>query len=1082
TPADPVAMHEPELGNHVGAVLDPIVAVRNAVVIPPHESARMHVFTGIAPTREGALLLVERCVDVHSADRLLELAFTHSQVEQRRLGITDRETQLYDRLAGSVVYLDVRLRAPRGVIARNIHGQAALWAYGISGDLPMVLVRIGDVARIELVRQTVRAHAHWRAKGLVVDLLIWNEDPSGYRQELQEQIMAAIDSLGEANLLDRPGGIFVHRAEQVSELDAVLIQTIARVVMDDDAGSFTEQVERRVARAELPPALLPGSDRRRPAPAARATAPSANAPKFARADLHAWNGIGGFTADGREYVITTQRGAPTPAPWSNVMANAWFGTVVSDSGSAYTWCENAHSYRLTPWHGDPVTDPSGEVLWLRDESNGQVWSPTSAPAGDDAPYVTRHGFGYSVFEHTTSEGIRTELTTFVAVDAPIKFLLLRIRNGSGRACKLSATAYLELVLGSQRPATMPHVVTETDPRTGALLARNSYDAEFAPRVAFLDASEGTRSVSGDRSEVLGRNNGTANPSCMQRARLSGRVGAGYDPCLAMQITLELAEGEEREVVFTFGSGRDHGDALHLVSRFRGTGAARAALEQVWAQWGRILGTVHVQTPDPKLDFLANGWLVYQVLSARLWARSGFYQSGGAFGFRDQLQDTMALVHAAPALLREQILRCAARQFRGGDVQHWWHPPLGRGVRTRISDDYLWLPYATCRYVEAVGDTGVLDEDVHFIDGRAVKPDEDGYYDLPVQSEERATLYEHCVRAIEHGLRLGAHGLPLMGTGDWNDGMNLVGDEGRGESVWLAFFLHDVLVHFEALASRRGDEARVQLCREHAAKLAEAITTQGWDGAWYRRAYFDDGTPLGSAQSSECTIDALPQSWAALARVGDPSRTRQALAALDRRLVRRDLGVVQLLDPPFDTSELEPGYIKGYVPGVRENGGQYTHAAVWAAMAFAAVGDAARAWEIFELIDPIRHADDEERVATYKVEPYVVAADVYTNPLHAGRGGWTWYTGSAGWMYRLVLESLLGVQLSVDRLRIAPMPHPGWDGYEIHYRFRETTYHIRVNLHGGANVTRVICDGVEQSDKTIPLVDDRRDHRVSVDVG
>ncbi len=1080
--ADPIAMDQPQLGNGVGAVLDPIVAVRNAVVLQPHETARLQIFTGVSETRDGALAMVERYGDLHSADRLLELAFTHSQVEQRRLGVSDRETQLYDRLASSVLYLDPRLRAPRGVIARNIHGQAALWAYGISGDLPMVLVRIGDVARIDLVRQAVKAHAYWRSKGLVVDLLIWNEDPSGYRQELQEQILAAIGPLGEVNLLDRPGGIFVRRSEQLSELDSVLIQTLARVILDDDAGSFAEQVERRVVRSDLPARLLPGSERRQLAPAKRAATIATTTPTFQRPDLSAFNGIGGFTGDGREYVITTQRGAPTPAPWSNVMANAWFGSVVTDSGGGYTWCENAHGYRLTPWHNDPVTDASGEVMWLRDEVDGQLWSPTLLPSGDDRPYVTRHGFGYTVFEHTTADGITTELTTFVASDAPIKFMLLKVRNGSGRARRLSATAYLELVLGAQRPATTPHIVTESDPRSGALLARNSYDAEFSQRIAFLDASEEQRSVTGDRNEVLGRNNGTANPACMQRVRLSGRVGAGYDPCLTMQIPIELADGQEREIAFTFGSGRDHADALHLVSRFRGTGAAHRALEEVWAQWGRILGTVHVRTPDPQLDFLANGWLVYQVLASRLWGRTGFYQSGGAFGFRDQLQDAMALVHAAPELLRDQLLRCAARQFRSGDVQHWWHPPLGRGVRTRISDDYLWLPYATCRYVATIGDTGVLEERLPFIDGRAVKTDEDSYYDLPVQSEEHATLYEHCVRAIEHGLRVGTHGLPLMGTGDWNDGMNLVGDDGRGESVWLAFFLHDVLVQFAELARSRNDDAQVTKCTEHARSLAAAIERHGWDGAWYRRAYFDDGTPLGSASNEECSIDGLPQSWAALAKVGDPARTRQALDSLEQRLVEPELDIVKVLDPPFDHSSAEPGYIKGYVPGVRENGGQYTHAAVWAAMAFAAVGDAERAWKLFRMIQPIHHGDSSERIATYKVEPYVVAADVYTNPQHAGRGGWTWYTGSAGWMYRLVTESLLGVRLEVDRLRIVPIPAPGWDGYEVHYRYRETFYHIRVNLLGGSEVTRVRCDDVDQPDKTIPLVDDRREHNCEVDVG
>jgi cellobiose phosphorylase len=561
------------------------------------------------------------------------------------------------------------------------------------------------------------------------------------------------------------------------------------------------------------------------------------------------------------------------------------------------------------------------------------------------------------------------------------------------------------------------------------------------------------------------------------------VGAGLDACLSMQVALDLADGQEREIAFTFGSGRDLADARTLVTRFRGVGAARGALEGVWSFWNRTLGTVNVQTPDTGLNFLANGWLLYQVMTSRLWGRSGFYQSGGAFGFRDQLQDVMALVHNEPALLREQILRCAAHQFREGDVQHWWHPPKGRGVRTHISDDYLWLPFATCRYVSTVGDTGLLDEPAPFLEGRAVNPDEDSYYDLPTRSEESASVYEHCVRAIRHGLRFGSHGLPLMGSGDWNDGMNLIGEQGKGESVWLAFFLYDVLVSFGDLARRRSDVAFAELCSSQAATLREKIEQHAWDGGWYLRAFFDDGQPVGSAGNAECQIDSLPQSWSVLSRAGDGARAKQALAALDARLVDRPLGIIQLFAPPFDKSPSNPGYVKGYVPGVRENGGQYTHAAVWTVMAFAAAGDAERAWELFGLINPVRHGDDEAAIARYKVEPYVVAADVYANPQHAGRGGWTWYTGSAGWMYRLITESLLGLRLEVDRLAVAPLLPAGWPGFEVHYRYRETIYHIHVRRLGGAGrtVKRVSCDGVEQSDGTIPLRDDHQEHRAEVDV-
>ncbi len=1076
SPVDPIAMHREALTNSSGSVLDPIVAVRNVVELAPHETIQVHLVTGVVETRDAALGLIDKYGDRHAAQRVLELAWTQSQVVHRRLEITSADALLWERLAGSIIYLNPAVRAPKTVIASNHLGQSGLWAYGISGDLPIVLVRISAGEQLDLVRQLVRAHGYFRLKGIMSDLVIWNEDPSGYRQNLHEQITTVVTSLGDASLMDRPGGIFLRRIDQMSQEDCVLMQTVARAIFDDTAGTFAEQMERRVRVNQ--PALLEVTESKRADPVRELFGRAA----IDRPDLASFNGYGGFTHDGKEYVIETHRDHHTPAPWVNVLANAFFGTVISERGGAYTWCENAHGYRLTPWNNDPVSDSSGEALYIRDDDDGRFWSPTPAPAPGAQRYTTRHGFGYSVFE-TVEDGVSSELRTFVATDAPIKFLVLKLKNRSGRVRNLSLTAIFELVLGSQRAANMPHVISEVDVKTGALFAKNPYSGEFAPRIAFLQCSEGERFVTGDRLEFIGRNGTHAKPAAMTHARLSGRVGAGLDPCLAMQTTVELADGADREIVFVFGSGRDLADARHLVNRFRGTGAAQAALESVWLYWNTTLGAVNVQTPDAGLNFLANGWLLYQVLACRMWGRSGFYQSGGAFGFRDQLQDATALLHAEPVLVREQLVRAAAHQFPQGDVQHWWHPPLGRGVRTRISDDFLWLPYAVCRYVAAVGDTGVLDETIEFIESRPVAADEESYYDLPTRSTERASLYEHCVRAINNGLHLGEHGLPLMGTGDWNDGMNLVGDAGKGESVWLAFFLYDVLTQFADLARSRGDATYADACVGHAADLRKNIDTHGWDGAWYRRAYFDDGAPLGSATSPECQIDALPQSWAILSQAGDPARSRQALAALDERLVDSEVGVIKLFQPPFDHSSLEPGYVKGYVPGVRENGGQYTHAAVWAVMAFAAAGETERAWELFRMINPITHGGDPEAIKTYMVEPYVVAADVYTNPQHAGRGGWTWYTGSAGWMYRLIIESLLGLHLEVDHLRIAPRIPAAWDGFEIHYRHRETVHHIKVKRVGaGGDVKSVRSDGNEQSDRRIPLFSDRQQHYAEIDVG
>ncbi len=1058
------------LSGSQGSVLDPMLAIRCSITLEPEQTASIDLVYGIGDSRAAALALVEKYRDRRLADRVFELAWTHAQVVLRQINASEADAQLYGRLANSVIYAHAALRADAGVLLRNRRGQSGLWGYAISGDLPIVLVRIADLANVELVRQLIQAHAYWRLKGLAVDLVIWNEDRAGYRQTLQDQILGLVAVGLETQVIDRPGGIFIRSAEQISEEDRILFQTVARIILSDGRGTLAEQLTRPDALEPRVPRLAPGKSLRPEAAAAFA---------LPVRDLILGNGLGGFTPDGREYVITTTPDLLTPAPWVNVLANAQFGSVVSESGQAYTWSENAHEFRLTPWLNDPVSDPSGEAFYLRDEETGQFWSPTPLPRRGATPYVCRHGFGYSVFEHAES-GIQSELWVYVALDAAVKFSVLKVRNGSGRPRRLSATGYVEWVLGDLRPKSAMYLVTEVDPYSGALYARNPYNGEFPGRVAFFDVDVADRTGTCDRAEFIGRNGSLTNPAALRRTHLSGKSGSGLDPCGALQVGFDLADGEEREIVFRLGVGGTPGgeDANHLAQRTRGGEAARQALEDVWHYWNHTLGAVQVETPDQSLNVLSNGWLLYQTLACRMWARSGYYQSGGAFGFRDQLQDAMALLHSEPGLLRAQLLLCAGRQFHEGDVQHWWHPPAGRGVRTHCSDDYLWLALATCRYVLGSGDSGVLEEAVPFLEGRLLSPDDDDYFDLPGRSTTSESLYLHCVRALRHGLRYGEHGLPLMGSGDWNDGMNRVGVGGKGESVWLGFFLHEVLRQFAVLARGHGDPESADFCLAEAAHLGENLEQHAWDGAWYRRAWFDDGTPLGSAGNVECWIDSIAQSWSVLSGVADRERARRAMQSLDEHLVRRDAGLIQLLDPPFDQTDMDPGYIKGYVPGVRENGGQYTHAAIWAAMAYAAQGDSRRAWELTTLINPANHAKSPDAIAVYKVEPYVMAADVYAVAPHTGRGGWTWYTGSAGWMYRLILESLLGLRLEVDKLHVAPCLPGHWPGFTVHYRYRETVYHIAVVQGGAVGLT---LDGVALEGQAIPLLDDRHEHTVMVKV-
>jgi len=1073
TVADPVAMKERGyLSDSEGSVLDPIVSIRSQVELAPDESAVIDYVTGICESRQAAQALMEKYRDRNLADRVFNLAWTQGQVVLQQSNSSEADAQLYGRLASALLYANPAWRASASILRRNNRGQSDLWGYSISGDLPIVLIRIENQDNIDLVVKMMQAHAYWRMRGLAVDVLIWNENSSIYRDSLGETISGLIVANNKERT-DQNGGIFLRRADQISDEDRILMQTVARIIISDRGGTLAEQLSDMThPKVNFPPFVPTRQDD-----------PDEEIKVFPeRSDLVYFNGVGGFTGDGREYVVTTSYLQATPAPWVNVLANRNFGTVISESGSAYTWSENAREFRLTTCKNDPVTDASGEALYIRDEESGRFWSPAPLPAKGKTQYTSRHGFGYSVFEHTEN-GIVSELTVFVSQEDRVKFSVLKIRNISGRRRHLSATTYYELVMGTLRDKYHMHILTEIDPKSGALFARNPYNKEFPDRVVFLDVSEPTRFVTGDRIEFIGRNGTMASPSVMRRDRLSGRVGAGVDPCVATQVKFKLEDGQQKEIVFTFGSGRTADEARDLLRRFGGCDAARQELERVWEYWKRALGVVYVETPDASINFLVNGWLQYQVISCRLMGRSGFYQSGGAFGFRDQLQDVMALTHSKPEMVREQLLSFAARQFVEGDVQHWWHPPSGRGIRSQCSDDHLWLPLVTCMYVEEIGDTGVLNEMISFLEGPLVKQEEESYYDVPRISAHTGTLYDHCVLSVKRALKFGVHGLPLMGSGDWNDGMNLVGRQGKGESVWLAFFLFDVLKSMAVLAVQHGDKVFSEFCVEEAGKLSKNIEEHGWDGEWYRRAYFDNGDLLGSSLNSECRIDSIPQSWAILSGAAGRERAVRAMEQVDRQLVDRKHALVKLLDPPFNKALPNPGYIKGYVPGVRENGGQYTHAAVWVAIAFAVLGDKKRAWELFDMINPVHHCDTADKCAVYKVEPFVMAGDVYSSPGLAGRGGWTWYTGSASWMYQLVVKYLLGIRLKVDRIYFEPCLPANWSSWKLHYRYRETFYHITFVCSGSSDhVTSIEVDGVAQKEMAVCLVDDRVEHSVEVKIG
>ena len=1075
----PIAMLDARpLTNSVGAVLDPIFALRRRVRVAAGATVRVAFWTMAAGTRAALLDCIDKHRDAAAYERATTLAWTQAQVQLHHLGVNPGEAGLFQSFASHVIFAGRDLRPPSDVIRHGSGPQSGLWSQGISGDLPIVLLRIAEIESLSVARQVLQAHEYWRMKQLAVDLVILNERKSSYVQDLQvaiETLVRASQSRPAPGIDPRLGRVFVLRADLIAAETRSLLVSAARIVLVAQQGSLSEQLD-RIANPIEPVRPVKEAPMARPEQLAALRTP----------ELEFFNGLGGFAAGGKEYVTILGPGQATPAPWINVVANPSFGFQTATEGSGYTWSGNSRENQLTPWSNDPVTDLPGEAFYVRDDRTGEVWSPTAIPIREpSATYVARHGRGYSRFEHTGHE-ISANLLQYVPIEGSIKISRLRLTNKSNLIRHLSVTAYVEWVLGASRSATLAFIETETDATTGAIFARNPMNPVFGSHIAFADMRGAQCDWTGDRREFIGRNRTLANPAALASAvPLSNKVGAGLDPCAAMRAKLELQPGSMAEVVFFLGEAATREDARAAILAVRA--ADLDALEaDIARSWDEILSAIEVKTPDRAMDLMLNGWLLYQTLTCRIWARSAFYQASGAYGFRDQLQDGMALAAARPDLTREHLLRAAARQFAEGDVQHWWLPHSGQGVRTRISDDRAWLAYTVAQYIETTNDSLVLDELIPFLEGARLEAGETDRFFEPTVSQESATLFEHCALALDASLAVGRHGLPLIGTGDWNDGMNRVGERGEGESVWLGWFLHAALTAFAPLALARNETKRAETWTAHGDALKAAIEREAWDGEWYRRGYFDDGAPLGSAADDECRIDSIAQSWAVLSGAATQDRAARAMASLDKQLIHREDGLALLFAPPFDKTTHDPGYIKGYPPGVRENGGQYTHAATWSVMAFATLGEGDKAAELFSLLNPISHSRTPGDAYRYKVEPYVVCADIYATAPHVGRGGWTWYTGSAGWLQRAGVEGLLGLQFRGAFLSVDPCIPKAWDKYEATVKYRTARYSISVENPSGVSrgVLFAEADGVEILERplVVALVDDGGLHQVNVRLG
>jgi len=1058
------------LSNTTGWTLDPIMSLQASVTLAAGETKRLCFVTSIADNRADVLRLTKD-IAMPALDRLFVNIPWAIAREVHRLGLQDEELPQLQKLASLILYPVAVMRAVQPLHLGVLPQQSELWRFGISGDLPLILVRVHDIAETKILELLIRAQALWRRRGMLVDIGVLRLSQAGYEDPLRERIMEVLRDTHNTGWFGRHGGVHLIPTGQLSEHSINVVLATAAVVLDTDR-TLDERLGDALGSSSRPP-YLTVIDKPEYSKIDEVCKPS---------DLLFDNGIGGFDTASDEYVMQLDATVSTPAPWCNVLANKRFGTLISEQGLGFTWAQNSGEHRLTPWSNDPVRDKQGEQLWLRDEITGDIWTLSPNSGRIECPVQVRHGFGYSRWL-CNNYGLEQEQLVFVPIDDPIKIIRLRLANCTNRDRRLTATFYAEWVMEALSGNALTHVVCDYDPITQSILARNHWNSEFASSVAFVTASQAPHSVSGNRSEFLNLEDPEGIPDGILRSDLGGRFTPGSDSCAAYQIHLDIPANQSVEVAFMLGAGIDHTEASEIISRWKSKEQWTRAVNELSEFWNRTCGAINVCTPDAGFDLMINRWLVYQSVSSRLLARAGFYQAGGAFGFRDQLQDVLCCIPADPQRVRNQLLLAAAQQFEEGDVLHWWHPPAGRGVRTRISDDYMWLPYVTASYVKATGDYEVLDVVVPYLKAPLLNDDEEDRFSSYGNGSD-ATLFEHCNRAIERGMRTGAHGLPLMGSGDWNDGMNEIGRQGRGESVWLAWFQIATIKAMITMAQARGADELVRHWNSHTRALKQSIDNHGWDGRWFARAFDDSAIPWGSVTNDECQIDVIAQAWGVLAGFGDEERVLNALSAVDEKLVDRQNQIVRLLTPPFHNTTRNPGYIKAYPPGIRENGGQYTHAAAWLGLAFAGIGETDKAYEVFSMINPINRTKDLQSAMKYAREPYVLAADIGGADKHQGRGGWSWYTGAASWTWQLGVHGILGIEYLPDSVCLNPGIPSHWDHVEIDLDSGRSVLSIRIENPDrvGRGISSIIVDGSQVDSNIVAFPKKSEQRRVIIRLG